>query len=121
MKNKVYIRCQVRGTRQERKQTKNEGEQTMKITQEEKRETIEELRVRVVNSGGNGFLLGIFDRYHADKENTDRYKAEIEKRYAFIGEVKPSVRPIGFSVDYKGLRCKVAFNPKSKATIKVSA
>jgi len=101
----------------------------MKTTQEEKREIIEELRTRVVNSGGNGFLLGIFDRYRADMENSSenkntikrRYAFSIEKRYAFLGEVKGTVRPIGFTVEYKGLECKVAFAPKSKATIKVSA
>ncbi len=93
----------------------------MKKTQEEKRETIEELRVRVVNSGGNGFLLGIFDRYQADKEKAAECKASLEKRYAFLGEVKGSVRPVGFTVEYKGLECKVAFAPKSKLPVKVSA
>jgi hypothetical protein len=96
------------------------------MTQEEKREIVEELNRRVFNSGGNLVLWECHDLYHADKgkEKAAECKASLEKQFAWLGQVKGTVRPIGFSVDYKGVKCKVALvshRPPKYVQIKVSS
>ncbi len=93
------------------------------MKQEEKRKTLSEVNQSIIRSEGDKFLSSLYNRYHAEKEYEPaaEYKDAIAKQFAWLGKVKPSVRPVGFSVDYKGLKCKVAFNPKSKLPVKVSA